>query len=133
MDEEQKTKDQRWNASKDQKLAPDSPIRAAPPIPRPMQHATRNTQHAIRPTPATINLHIDHLILHGFPPGDRARLGRAVEQELARLLAEGGLPPVLAKGGTLARLDGGQFSIAAGAPVDQIGAQIAQVLYRSLG
>lgn len=96
-------------------------------------HATRNTQHAIRPTPATINLHIDHLILHGFPPGDRARLGRAVEQELARLLAEGGLPPVLAKGGTLARLDGGQFSIAAGAPVDQIGAQIAQVLYRSLG
>ena len=36
-------------------------------------------------------------MLHGFAPGDRYRIGDAVERELARLFAEQGVPPSLAQ------------------------------------
>ena len=37
---------------------------------------------------ANLNLHIEELVLHGFAPGDRYRIGEAVQQELTRLFAE---------------------------------------------
>ena len=45
-----------------------------------------------------IELHIEELVLHGFEPGDRHRIGEAIERELARLFAEQGTPPSLAQG-----------------------------------
>ena len=42
-----------------------------------------------------IDLHIDKLVLYGFSPGDRYRIGDSVETELVRLLTEQGIPPTL--------------------------------------
>ncbi len=76
-----------------------------------------------------IELHIEELVLHGFATVDRHRIGAAVEQELARLLMEQGVPLGLAAGGALARLDGGSFTVAPVAKPDQIGTQVAGAIY----
>ena len=43
--------------------------------------------------PGNIELHIEELVLNGFGPVDRYRIGVAVEVELARLFAEQSVPP----------------------------------------
>ena len=57
-----------------------------------------------------IELHIEELVLHGFSPGDRYRIGEAVEQELTRLLADRGVPQSLAEGGEIASACRGESS-----------------------
>jgi hypothetical protein len=42
--------------------------------------------------PSRIELHVDELVLHGFPPGDKHRIADALQAELHRLLAGRGLP-----------------------------------------
>ena len=42
--------------------------------------------------PREIEVHIEELILHGFDPRSRWKIGDAVEHELRRLLSERGLP-----------------------------------------
>lgn len=79
-----------------------------------------------------VELHVEELLLHGFSPADRARVGAAVERELARLLAERGLPPGLAQGGEFPDLQGGSFRAAAGAPPEAVGAQVARAIYGGL-
>ena len=92
---------------------------------RDTQHATRNTQHALE-------LHIEELVLHGFPPQDRYRIGSAVEAELAYLFTEEGVPPSLARGGEMACLNGGSFEVAPGSRAEAIGTQVAQAVYGGL-
>ena len=58
-----------------------------------------------------IEIHIDELVLYGFAPADRWRIGQAIEHALTRLFAEQGLPPALSMGGELARIDGGAFHV----------------------
>ena len=48
------------------------------------------------PVPARIELRIDELILHGVAARDRHRVADAIEHELARLIAERGVPGGLA-------------------------------------
>lgn len=79
-----------------------------------------------------VELHIEQLVLHGFAPSDRHRIGAAIQQELARLLAEQGISPGLAQGKTIGQLDGGAFEIKAGTPPRVIGAHIAQAIYGGL-
>ena len=79
-----------------------------------------------------IDLHIEELVLEGFRPSDRHRIGAAVESELARLLAERGLPPALAQGADLPRLDGGSFEARPGARPEALGRQVANAAYRGL-
>ena len=79
-----------------------------------------------------VELHIEQLMLHGFAPSDRHRIGAAIQQELARLLAEQGISPGLAQGKTIGQLDGGAFEMRAGTPPRVIGAQIAQAIYGGL-
>jgi len=79
--------------------------------------------------PANIELHIEELALHGFAPGDRYRIGEAVQRELALLFAQQSLPAWLAQGGELALIDGGSFEMAAGAPAEAIGSHIGQAIY----
>lgn len=98
-----------------------------------MMEKSRTMPQANSKFSQTIELHIEELVLHGFPPTDRHALGDAVEHELARLLAEQGLPHWLASGGGLARVDGGKFDVAPGAQPDGIGAQVAQAVFRGLG
>ncbi len=83
--------------------------------------------------PRAIELHIDELVLHGFSPADRLRIGAALEGELARLLAESGIPPELARVSGIERVDGGQLELSAGASARDLGAGIAHAVYGSLG
>ena len=76
-----------------------------------------------------IELYIEQLVLHGFSPSDRYRIGKAVELELTRLLTERDISPLLAQGGEFTRLDGGTFNIAPSSKAEAIGSQVAQSVY----
>jgi hypothetical protein len=79
-----------------------------------------------------IDLQIEELVLHGFAPGDRYRIGEAVEHELARLFDEQGVPPSLVRGSGIERLDGGAFEVAHGSKSEVVGAQAARAIYGGL-
>ena len=83
-------------------------------------------------TPRTVEVHIEELVLHGFAPGDRHRIGAAVQRELSRLFAEHSVPPALAQGGEAARLNGGTFRVVPGSKAETIGVQVAQTVYGGL-
>lgn len=72
-----------------------------------------------------IELHIDELVLHGFNPADRRRIGEAVERELTRLLGEQG-PSGGAGDVQISRLDGGSITLSPGAGPETVGAEIAR-------
>lgn len=76
-----------------------------------------------------VTLHIDALVLDGFPAGDRHRIADTFERELGRLLAERGLPSSWSSGGATDRLDAGEI---APAPDGRgtTGHDIARALYR---
>jgi hypothetical protein len=71
-------------------------------------------------------------VLHGLSPGDRHRIGEAVEQELTRLLADRGVPQSLERGGEIASVDGGAIEVATGSRAEAIGAQVARAVYGGL-
>jgi hypothetical protein len=79
-----------------------------------------------------IDLHIEELVLDGFAPGDRHRIGAALERELTRLLTEHGAPASWAGGGGVPRLDGGTFDAKPGARPERVGTQIAQSVFRGM-
>jgi hypothetical protein len=76
-----------------------------------------------------IELHIEELILHGFDPGDRFRIGDAVHRELSRLLAERGLPGLAKRSVSIERLDRASFKVPSSATADAIGRQMARAVY----
>ncbi len=79
-----------------------------------------------------VELHIEELVLRGFAPGERYRIGEAMERELVRLFDEQGVPPSLARGSEIERLDGGAFEVAHGSKSETVGAQVAQAIYGGL-
>jgi hypothetical protein len=79
-----------------------------------------------------VELRIDELVLQGFPPGDRHRIGDAAARELARLFAEQGTPPSLGEGGEVARLSRGSFEARPGLGAEAVGVQVARAVYRGL-
>jgi hypothetical protein len=79
-----------------------------------------------------IHLHIEQLILVGFPSGDRHRIGEAVQLELARLLAEEQTPPALARSAEIGRLNAGSFQTTRTARPEATGAQIARAVFGGL-
>ena len=84
--------------------------------------------------PATpdIELHIEELVLHGFPAGDRHRIAAAVETELARLLAQSGAAALPGSSLELDRLDAGAFQVEPGTRPHTVGRQAAQRLFSQL-
>jgi len=82
--------------------------------------------------PATIELHIEELVLHGLALGDRYRIADAVQRELTRLFAAQGAPPSLAHNLESARLDVGSFKVAPEARGEAIGVQVAQAVHGGL-
>ena len=79
--------------------------------------------------PMNVELHIEELVLHGFAPGDRYRIGEAVERELQRLLAEQGAPHIFSGNIDLTQIDAGAFDMKPNAKSEMIGAQVAQAMY----
>ncbi len=82
-----------------------------------------------------IELRIDRLVLEGLPlsAAQGALVQRAVELELARLLAEGGLAESWHAGGAVPQVQGGAITLSPGGSPAQMGAQIAQSVYSGLG
>jgi hypothetical protein len=79
-----------------------------------------------------IELHIEKLMLDGFSPSDRHRIGEAVELELTRLFTEQGISHSMSKGGEFTHLDGGQFNVAPNSKAGVIGSQVAQSVYKNM-
>lgn len=79
-----------------------------------------------------IHLHIEELVLHGFPSGDRQRIGEAVQRELARLFTEGRTPPALTKSAEIDRLNAGSFQTTGTARPEATGAQVARAVFGGL-
>lgn len=79
-----------------------------------------------------IELHIDELILEGFPVSDPNRITSVVQQELHRLLSQGELPSRMKRNGDIERLDGGAIQIEPRTTPENTGVRIARSLYGGL-
>jgi len=95
---------------------------------------TDSTPNIQRATPSaqqqSIELHIEELVLYGFAPGDRHTIGDALEDDLARLLNEGGIPNSLRSQNTIGEIQGGTFKATQNARPTAIGRQIARAVYQ---
>jgi hypothetical protein len=82
-----------------------------------------------------IVLHIERLVLDGLPVAStrRVAVGAAVERELTRLLASGGLGAHLAHGGALPRIAAPQIRFARRDRADAMGVRIARAIYGGIG
>jgi hypothetical protein len=79
-------------------------------------------------TRRSVYVHIEELVLHGFPPLERHALRDAVERELAALVAAHGVPAAGAAGAVAA----GSFDAASLGPAD-LAAGIAASVGGALG
>jgi hypothetical protein len=79
-----------------------------------------------------LELHIEELVLHGLEHVDRAQIGRAVEQKLWRLIAEGGAPRMLTTSREIGQIAGGEFDLTYGSTATEIGNQVAEAVYGSM-
>ena len=80
----------------------------------------------------TIHLHIERLVLDGFDAGDPRQLQAALQAELTRLLAQGGLAPALVGGTRLASLTLAPATVQT-AMGESTGRQIAAAVYGGIG
>jgi hypothetical protein len=76
-----------------------------------------------------VELHIDELVLEGFSPEDRYRIGEALERELTRLFEERGVPGSLTSEREIESINGGSFEAARGERAERVGAQVAGAVY----
>jgi hypothetical protein len=79
-------------------------------------------------SPREIEVHIEELVLHGFEPGNRWRIGNALEDELRGLLAADDIPPTWLSNPE--RIDGGTICSSGVAKPGEVGGQIAKAAYR---
>ncbi|OPY54276.1 MAG: hypothetical protein A4E49_01095 [Methanosaeta sp. PtaU1.Bin112] len=76
-----------------------------------------------------VEIHIDELVLEGFLPEDRFRIGESLEKELSRLFQERGVPESLTAETQIDAIKSGSFEVAAGARAERIGRQVAGAVY----
>ncbi len=80
-----------------------------------------------------VDLHIEELVLHGFPSRDRHRIADAMRLELMRLLRAGGAQQGLGKASLASdRIAGGSFRVKADGTPQAAGQEIARAVFRSL-
>lgn len=77
-----------------------------------------------------IEVYIDELILQGFPPYERYRIGEAIQAALHEHLTIDGLPPVLSAGGSISHIDAGSFEIHTAQQPENTGNAIATTIYK---
>lgn len=76
-----------------------------------------------------LELHIEELILQGFPADDRHLISTAMQQELSRLFTKQGVPRSFTQNGSIEQLNAGTVQMTPAMKPDAIGIQIAQSLY----
>lgn len=79
--------------------------------------------------PRSITIQIDELVLNGLGTLDRRRVGIAIQQELARRLAES---PTTFIPGRHAALDAGMVSLQPAPRSEALGRQVAQAVHKRL-
>jgi len=80
-----------------------------------------------------IELHIEELVLDGFPRGQRYEIADAISHELQRLFAERGVPRALTTPAAVERVDAGVLEIKRPARPETVGNGIAQQIYGGMG
>lgn len=82
-----------------------------------------------------INLHIERVVLEGvlLSLGERSLLQAAMEADLSRRLANGGLNEGLQSGGALSRVRTANIQLMSDAPSARLGKQIAEAVYGGIG
>jgi hypothetical protein len=82
-----------------------------------------------------LDVRIERLVLNGVAVGaaDHPLLRAAIEAELARLLATGGLAPELLAGGGVAWLPAGTVAVEGQPDPGQLGARIAGAVHGGIG
>jgi hypothetical protein len=82
-----------------------------------------------------VRLHIDRLVLEGVnvSAAGRPHLQAAIEAELTRLIAAGGISPELARGIAVPSIPAPQMTVAPDAKPAQMGVAIAGAVYGSMG
>ena len=76
-----------------------------------------------------IDVHIEELVLTGFPRGAGREIGEAVQRQLTHLFTERGVPAAMQQTIAAPRVDAGSITVGAGAKPAAIGGQIAQAVY----
>jgi hypothetical protein len=80
-----------------------------------------------------VKVRIRELVLRGFAPGERYRIGDAVHNELVRLLSvQPDALRALGHGRATAEIDAGEFRMPAGSHPAFVGRQVAGAIYRGL-
>jgi hypothetical protein len=82
--------------------------------------------------PRAIEVRIGELVLDGIALADAQRVGGAVERELSRLLAEGGVPGHLLNGKSPEVIDAGAFERPPSGTPPAIGGALARAVYGGL-
>lgn len=82
-----------------------------------------------------IHLNIDELVLHGFDKDSTAHIGKIIESELARLIADKGLPNTMPlQNHNLDLIDGASITVQPSQKnTRNLGSVIAKSIYSSLG
>ena len=78
-----------------------------------------------------LEIHIEALVVEGVSPATGHRIGAAVERELARLLAERGVPSEWLRSIEIPRLDAGSVRLRAAGGAERTGTRIALALDQS--
>lgn len=83
----------------------------------------------------SVHLHIERLVLEGIDlgPTERPLLQAALEAELGRLLAQGGLGADLAGGGAVPSVRATGFEMGGDKDPTRLGQQIAGAVYGGIG
>ena len=79
-----------------------------------------------------IELHIEQLVLHGFAGYNKYQIAQAVEQEITRLLQEGGFSGAHGQNINPEGFSAGTFTIQPDAKAEVIGKNIANSVYKPL-
>lgn len=86
--------------------------------------------------PRSLELHIERLVLHGFPSCERQAIAEALENQLSELFRDQlkgtDVPSTLSTNAEHARLDAGTFNVAPGSSGHSVGGQIARTVHREL-
>ena len=77
----------------------------------------------------SVEINIDELILHGFSPADRHKIGEALRSELARLVIENGISSHFSVGKNIGELNGGTFQVSKNMQAHAVGTKIANSIY----
>jgi hypothetical protein len=77
----------------------------------------------------SVEINIDELILHGFSPADRYKIGEALRGELARLIIENGVPSGFSEGKNIGEMNGGTFKVSSSRHARDVGTHVAKSIY----